>query len=213
MPKLSNSAAKREKQSRNPQITKANILSAAIEEFAQYGLSGARTEAIATRSGVTKAMLCYYFKNKETLYRSVLQQLVDDINNAFQPIDWERLSADQALEAVIRNYIGFEVSNRWHGMLWFQEAIQNQGRYGAETGWQAGFQTIVEILERGIAEEKFRQVDPFLTTINILGVCSFYFDAHENLKYLDPNKDLLSFDMVKQQTETTVNFILAGIAA
>ena len=213
MPKLSNSAVRKEKQSRNPEITKANILSAAIEEFAQYGLSGARTEAIASRSGVTKAMLCYYFKNKETLYKSVLQQLVDDINNAFHPIDWEKLFPDQALEAVIRNYIGFEVSNRWHGMLWFQEAIQNQGRYGAETGWQAGFQTIVEILERGIAEKKFRQVDPFLTTINILGVCSFYFDAHENLKYLDSNKNLLSPNMIEQQTETVVNFILAGVAA
>lgn len=213
MSKPSKSAAKKEKQSRNPEVTKANILSAAIEEFAQYGLSGARTEAIATRSSVTKAMLCYYFKNKKTLYQSVLQQLVDDINVAFQPIDWEKLSPDQALEAVVRNYIGFEVSNRWHGMLWFQEAIQNQGRYGAETGWQAGFQTIVEILERGIAEEKFRQVDPFLTAINILGVCSFYFDAHENLKYLDSNKDLLSSDLVKQQTETAIKFILAGIKA
>lgn len=213
MPKRSNSAAKKQKQSRNPEVTKANILSAAIEEFAQYGLSGARTEAIATRSGVTKAMLCYYFKNKETLYRSVLQQLVSEINNAFQLIDLEKLSSEQALEKIIRNYIRFEVSNRWHGMLWFQEAIQNQGRYGAETGWQAGFQTIVEVLERGIAEQKFRPVDPFLTTINILGVCSFYFDAHENLKYLDPNKDLLSSNMVEQQTETAVKFILAGIAA
>lgn len=213
MPKRSKSAAKKEKQSRNPEATKANILLAAIEEFAQYSLSGARTEAIVTRSGVTKAMLCYYFKNKETLYRSVFQQLVDEINNAFQRIDWEKLSPDQALEAVIRNYIGFEISNRWHGMLWFQEAIQNQGRYGAETGWKAGFQAITAILEQGIAEQKFRQVDPFLTTINILGVCSFYFDAHENLKYLDSNKELLSADMVKQQTETAINFILAGIAA
>jgi TetR/AcrR family transcriptional regulator len=202
---------KKEKQSRNPEVTKAKILAAAIEEFAQYGLSGARTEAIATRSGVTKAMLCYYFKNKESLYKFVLQQLVDDINHAFQPIDWETLSPDQALESIVRNYISFEVSHRWHGMLWFQEAIQNQGRYGAKTGWQAGFQTIVKILERGIAEGKFRPLDPFLTAINILGVCSFYFDAHENLRYLDSSKELLSPDMVKQQTETAVSFILAGV--
>ena len=213
MPKRSRSTVKKAKPSRNPEVTKANILAAATEEFAQYGLSGARTEAIATRSGVTKAMLCYYFKNKENLYRAVLQRLVDEINRAFQPIDWETLSPEQALAAVVRNYIQFEASNRWHGMLWFQEAIQNQGRYGANTGWQTGFQTIVDILERGIAAKKFRPVDPFLTTINILGVCSFYFDAHENLKYLDSSKELLSAEMVEQQTEIAVNFILAGIAA
>jgi len=203
--------AKKEKQRRNPEVTKANILAAAIEEFAQYGLSGARTEAIATRSGVTKAMLCYYFKNKETLYQSVLQELVDEINQAFQSIDLERLSPEQALETVVRNYIEFEVSHRWHGMLWFQEAIQNQGRYGEQTGWEAGFQSIVQILERGIAEGQFRPVDPFLTAINILGVCSFYFDAYENLKYLNTEKALLSAEMVKQQTETAVEFILAGL--
>ena len=212
MPKRSRPTVKTEKNSRNPEVTKANILAAATEEFAQYGLSGARTEAIATRSGVTKAMLCYYFKNKENLYRAVLQQLVDEIDRAFQPIDWETLSPEQALEAVIRNYIQFEIGNRWHGMLWFQEAIQNQGRYGAKTGWKTGFQTIVEIIERGIAAEQFRPVDPFLTAINILGVCSFYFDAHENLKYLDSSKELLSAEMVEQQTEIAVNFILAGIA-
>ena len=207
------SAAKKRKQTRNREVTKARILEAAISEFAQYGLTGARTEAIATRSGITKAMLCYYFKNKETLYQAVLEQLVDEINDAFQPIDWEQQPVEQALESIVRNYISFEVSNRWHGMLWFQEAIQNQGRYGEKTGWQEGFQAIVQILERGIAEGKFRQLDTFLTAINILGVCSFYFDAHENLKYLDPSKQLLSPEMVKQQTEAVVNFILAGVTA
>ena len=207
----SSRASHKGKQSRNPEVTKAKILDAAIEEFAQYGLKGARTEAIATRSGITKAMLCYYFKNKETLYQAVLQRLVNEINGAFQPVNWEQESPEQALESIIRAYIGFEASNRWHGMLWFQEAIQNQGRYGEKSGWQAGFQSIVQILERGMAEGRFRQLDAFLTTINILGVCSFYFDAHENLKYLAPNRQLLGSEMVKRQTEEVVSLILAGV--
>lgn len=209
----SHQTSKAGKQSRNPEVTKAKILDAAIEEFAQYGLTGARTEAIASKSGVTKAMLCYYFKNKETLYQAVLQHLVNEINAAFQPTDWEQQSPKQALEAMIRAYIDFESRNRCHGMLWFQEAIQNQGRYGEQTGWQVGFQGIVQILEKGMAEGQFRQLDAFLTTINILGICSFYFDAHENLKYLDSSQQLLSTERVKQQSEEVVNFVLAGVAA
>uniref|UniRef100_UPI0026113780 TetR/AcrR family transcriptional regulator n=1 Tax=Acaryochloris sp. IP29b_bin.148 TaxID=2969218 RepID=UPI0026113780 len=181
-PKSSRSTSKSGKRSRNPEVTKAKILDSAIEEFAQYGLTGARTEAIASKSGVTKALLCYYFKNKETLYQAVLQHLVTEINTAFQPTDWEQQSPKQALAAMIRAYINFESKNRWHGMLWFQEAIQNQGKYGEQTGWQVGFQGIVQILEKGMAEGQFRQLDAFLTAINILGICSFYFDAHENLK-------------------------------
>ena len=199
------------RQKRNPEVTKARILEAATEEFAKYGLAGARTAAIAERSGVTKAMLCYYFGNKETLYQAVLQQLVRQIHAAFQPADWDRKSPKEALESLVRAYMGFEAQNRWHGMLWFQEAIQNQGRYGERTGWQAGFQSIVQILERGMAEGQFRQLDSFLTAINILGVCSFYFDAYENLKYLDSNRQLLSSEMVRQQTEEVVGLVLAGV--
>lgn len=201
------------KQKRDSEATKARILEAATEEFAKYGLAGARTAAIAAQSNVTKAMLCYYFDNKETLYRAVLQQIVAQINAAFQPTDWEQQSPERALEAIIRAYVSFETCNRWHGMLWFQEAIQNQGLYGEQTGWQTGFHSIVSVLERGIADGQFRQLDAFLTTINILGICSFYFDAHENLKYLDPKLQLLSPEMVERQTEEVVRLILAGVNA
>lgn len=205
--------SQKRRQQRNAQATKARILEAATEEFARCGLAGARTAAIATNSGITKAMLCYYFDDKETLYRAVLQQIVEEINTAFEPIDWERTSAKQALESIIRAYITFESHNRWHGMLWFQEAIQNQGRYGEQTGWQTGFHSIVQVLERGIAEGEFRQLDAFLTAINVLGICSFYFDAYENLKYLSPTQQLLSSDMVKRQTEEVMKLVLAGVAS
>lgn len=64
-----------------------------------------------------------------------------------------------------------------------------------------------------MAEGQFRQLDAFLTAINILGICSFYFDAHENLKYLDSSQQLLSPERVKQQTEEVVKFVLAGVTA
>lgn len=206
-------SAQKGKQKRDAAATKARILEAATEEFAKYGLAGARTAAIATQSQVTKAMLCYYFTNKETLYRAVLQRFVSDINAAFQPTDWDQQTPAQALEVMIRAYLTFESQNRWHGMLWFQEAIQNQGRYGEETGWQAGFQSMVSVLDKGMAIGQFRQLDPFLTAINILGVCSFYFDAHENLKYLDSQQQLLSPEMVERQTEEVVRLVLAGVSA
>lgn len=211
--KTDNTSSRKVKQQRNAEATKARILGAATREFASSGLIGAKTATIAKNSNVTKAMLCYYFDNKETLYRAVLQGIVEEINAAFQPIGLEKASPGKALESIIRAYIAFEARNRWHGMLWFHEAIQNQGRYGEQTGWKTGFYSIVQILERGIAEGAFRQLDPFLTTINILGICSFYFDAYENLKYISPERKMLAEDMVQQQTAEVLRFVFAGISA
>ncbi len=59
---------------RNPEATKTQILDAAEEEFARYGLAGARTEPIAANTGVTKAMIHYYFGTKEELYQAVLKR-------------------------------------------------------------------------------------------------------------------------------------------
>ncbi|WP_287325037.1 hypothetical protein [Okeania sp. SIO1F9] len=69
----------------------------------------------------------------------------------------------------------------------------------------------MDILERGIAEGSFRQVDPFLTTINILGICVFYFDAQENLSYLKPYRQLLSQEMIEKQTQEAINLVLGGV--
>jgi TetR/AcrR family transcriptional regulator len=64
-----------------------------------------------------------------------------------------------------------------------------------------------------MAEGVLRSIDPFLTAINILGVCTFYFNAHENLKYLDPTRQLLSIEAIDQQANTAIDFVWAGIKA
>src|SRR5271165_3826197 len=60
---------------RRPEVSRAAILQAAVREFATEGVSGARTDAIARAAKVNKALLYYYFKDKEALYGAVLDQV------------------------------------------------------------------------------------------------------------------------------------------
>src|SRR5947208_11300102 len=62
-----------------PEKTRAAILKAALEEFAHEGVTGARTDEIARSAGVNKALLYYYFKDKEGLYGSVLEQVISGL--------------------------------------------------------------------------------------------------------------------------------------
>ena len=65
-----------------PQRTRAAILEAAMHEFAMEGVDGARTDAIARTAGVNKALLYYYFKDKESLFGAVLDQLFCGLTQA-----------------------------------------------------------------------------------------------------------------------------------
>ncbi len=53
--------------------TRADILAAALIEFADKGLAGARVDTIAARTRTTKPAIYYHFGSKEGLYAAVLE--------------------------------------------------------------------------------------------------------------------------------------------
>src|SRR5215475_1088606 len=61
---------------RDADATRRRILDAALEEFAEKGLAGARVDLIAERAGSSTRMLYVYFGSKEELYDEVLRQHV-----------------------------------------------------------------------------------------------------------------------------------------
>ncbi|GAA4610961.1 TetR family transcriptional regulator [Actinoallomurus liliacearum] len=59
--------------------TKEALLSAAREEFAAYGIAGARVDRIAERAGVNKERIYGHFGNKEKLFDAVMSQVLDEV--------------------------------------------------------------------------------------------------------------------------------------
>lgn len=200
------------RQPRDAEATKAQILDAAEEEFAHHGLSGARTEAIAAKTGVTKAMIFYYFGSKEALYQAVLQRPCADVVDAFESLHLDELSPEEAIKKIIRAGITHEIAHPYRGKVLFYEANQNQGKYFKITGgWQPAINYVRSVLDRGIADGSFCPLDSLITTIHIMGICSFYLHAYENLKYVAPDQDLHSAEMLERHIEEAIKLVLAGI--
>ena len=55
------------------QAARQVLLAAAIALFAQKGYAGTSVREIVERAGVTKPVLYYYFKNKEGIFRAILE--------------------------------------------------------------------------------------------------------------------------------------------
>lgn len=63
----------------NTERTKQLLLDAAVQEFAEYGLQGARVDRIAANAGVNKERLYQYFGNKRRLFDTVLTQELSNL--------------------------------------------------------------------------------------------------------------------------------------
>ncbi|MBA1200570.1 TetR/AcrR family transcriptional regulator [Pseudomonas capeferrum] len=91
----------RKSRKNNPEKTREDILQAAISEFVQQGLAGARVDAIAERMATSKRMIYYYFGSKEQLYVECLVKLYGDIRKTEHSLDLESLPADQAIRRLV----------------------------------------------------------------------------------------------------------------
>ena len=85
--------------------TRARILDAAVRQFSENGLAGARTEQIAEAAGVNKALLYYYFKSKEALYDAALEAVAEGVRATSMAVLEADASAGERLPACRRSTI------------------------------------------------------------------------------------------------------------
>ena len=64
------------------EATKKRLLAAAKDEFAAYGLAGARVDRIASAARANKAQIYHYFDSKEGLFDAVWAAYVDEMVGA-----------------------------------------------------------------------------------------------------------------------------------
>ncbi|MFN6496832.1 MAG: TetR/AcrR family transcriptional regulator [Nostoc sp. DedQUE01] len=199
------------RQVRDAEATQAVILAAAQEEFAKHGLTAARTEAIAAKTGVAKSMIYYYFKDKEGLYQAVLERSHSDLLQTSQQLDLDDLSPEVALETFLVALLNCVSRNPNLPLIMFHEAVQNQGQYYTHSSSLSIDKILVKILERGVATGKFRKLDPLQSAINIMGTCLFYFIGMGNTQHFPQNMGPLSAAMLEQHSQEAIALILAGV--
>lgn len=197
--------------SRNSEATKTQLLDAAEVEFAVTGLIAARMEAIAAHTGVTKAMIYYYFPSKEELYRAVLGRCFTEALEMMEQLQLDCLPPDAALVRLLEQMLDCMSQNPRIGSILSLEAIQNKGKYYPKQLGDLLYGTIIEILNQGMTAGVFRELEPRHTAVNIVGTCTFYFTAQENLKYLWPGKRLLGKDLLQRHRQESIDLIMAGV--
>jgi TetR/AcrR family transcriptional regulator len=197
---------------RNARESRRAILSAAEAIFARAGLAGARTDAIADAAGVNKALIYYYFKSKQRLYEAV----VEDHFKAFNDKALAILTADGSPRELLLEYVSmhFDFISQRHRHAALHQQIMAEGgkllkrlvpKYFLPRGKALG-----ALLERGVKEGQFRNVDRFHTAASIVGLIVFYFSAAPVLELLG-HTDAYSPANLRRRKQEVLDFIRFGL--
>lgn len=92
-------------------VSKEKILEIAREEFQEKGESGVRMQSIADRAGVNKALIHYYFKNKDGLFQEVFKETAQKSIFPIIKILGEDAPLREKIERFVSGYIDFLSAN------------------------------------------------------------------------------------------------------
>lgn len=162
----------------DPEKTRENILDVATTEFAEFGLSGGRVDAIAEKTRTSKRMIYYYYGGKEGLYLAVLERAYRKIRALEADLALADMPAEAALRQLISSTFDHDEGNPEFVRLVSIENIHHamHMRRSTEIGELniSVIRTIQEILDRGGREGAFRRnVDAIDLHMLISAFCFF----------------------------------------
>jgi len=153
------------------------LLSAAHGLFLKYGLRAVSSRQVAAAAGVNPAMISYYFKGKDGLYRAMIESAIAPVIGRLATMLGDPSTVD--LEGLARAYMRTIAANPWIAGLIVREVLSAEGTF-RQTFMRdlAGrFAPVIRtIIQRETQRGRLRaDLDPSLTVVSLLGNALFPF--------------------------------------
>jgi TetR/AcrR family transcriptional regulator len=161
--------------------TRTIILNAALDVFSREGAAGARTEEIARVAGVNKALLYYYFKDKDALLGAVIEHAMAEAFPRFMAaIDAAKTPREQLLAYINQHFDRIAAKPHISRLIQYEILRAAEGGAGhmpliAERFNLPLLHRIQKIIEDGIRSGDFVQIDARQAALSIVSIVVFYF--------------------------------------
>jgi TetR/AcrR family transcriptional regulator len=161
--------------------TRQRILQAAIGEFSAHGLAGARTDSIAQSAQVNKALLYYYFKNKEALYTATIEDVMGTVVKTTSAIFEHQCSPGEQLLRLTLNHFDRILTQHDFQNLMQQEMVRFRAGKStalpiiARTAFDPLLKKIQQIVQQAIHAGEIVQTDWMQIVYSAFGANVFYF--------------------------------------
>jgi TetR/AcrR family transcriptional regulator len=200
-----------------PVSSEEKVKRAALKEFAMYGFEGARIDRIARKARINKAMIYYHFKNKESLYESVLAGIYNTARHRVIETVPKDKTPEEQLESIISAFIFFlkELDQDYVRMM--LREISSGGRYFKKLMLPNVILPLLEIVQdifnEGTRRGMFKNLIPHITFIQILGAIIFSNAIRITLADTDVGKLIFQEDFFDKFRTNLLSILETGIRA
>lgn len=188
------------------QERRQQILDAAETVFSKQGFNEARMDDIVAESGLSKGALYWYYKGKD----AIIMALLDRVFLAQMKTVEDFIDAEGSAEEKLRVFTCAAVTDIRHferfmtlGYEFVALATRRKEVREKIKGYYRSYTEILaQIIEQGIAEDEFDDVDPRKTALTIIGLN----EGITLMWFIDPES--IDWD---ELTEAPLDMLLNGI--
>ena len=190
------------------------LLRAARELMAEEGIPRMTSKAVANRAGVKPTLVNYYFGDREGLLRAVVAEAAAELGERLENASLHEGTVEERLTRLMDSMLRGFAHEPFVARLLFEKVIFAEDstidRFIEQFG-RRQFNAIRGVLDDGVREGRFREVDPEIALAAIGGVCIFFGAATplvQRLMALDP----MTPETVGSVAQRSAELILRGLA-
>jgi AcrR family transcriptional regulator len=193
---------------------KTKILEAAENEFADRGFDSASVNEIARKAKVNKAMLYYYFGNKEELYVAVIKNIhITKQKELIKILDTENDNFVRMVERIVESH--FDLFSERPNILKIMSRQMISGKHNKQMSSLINKVTkptakkMFEAINKGVKKGELMDLDPLIVMHMLMSIIFTFFLSRSFIEEMVAEK--AKPDFINKYKGTIINMFLYGI--
>ncbi|MEI6143171.1 MAG: TetR/AcrR family transcriptional regulator [Mariniphaga sp.] len=195
--------------------TEEKIYEAARRVFVAKGMEGARMQEIADEAGMNKALLHYYYRSKENLFKAVFKDIFTKFFRKIGTALFSDAPVKEKLMVFIDEYVDLIQANPYVPQFIINE-INRDPQMLKSLMFESGIepQKIIEIFVTNSKTDSFANIDTRHIVVSIIGMLLFPLVARPLLQmiYFNDNPEAYS-QFLSERKAIVKNMVLKIIEA
>ena len=202
---------------KDEKTTEEKILDAASTVFTKKGFAATRTEEIARQAGMNRALLHYYYRDKQTIFNIIFEtQFSEFFKGLFVIFDAGNISFFEKIRRMIHHEINTLLKHPDLARFVINEIAQDPERllkHGNKIGINP--RILIDAFEKQTEEEikngTIRPIEGRMLLIHIMSLCLYPFVARPVLETLMQLNSEQFTALMERRKEETYEFIINSI--